>query len=413
MTQKLGRNRSWAFAVGGGLAAVCISVAGISFGLAAPQDQPASNAPANEQPTNPTAPKADVTPQPIQGVRNPFDEDLSPKSPTPSPGITSPAPLQGPDGAVPVPRGAPQGAAPQRAAPAEGPSGRMPAPNPFDSNTAPKSNNTDQTETPSEGNESRSSATYSPAEQNVNTGKELLKSGNYKEALQSFEEAQKIDPKEPTSYFYQGIVYRQLGRLDDAIDAFSTAADLTTDDLEALAETYLRRGIVWFYKGEYGIAWDDFDEAAINCADNDPRPDLWKGLAMARQNKWLDAVNSYADALHRNDHFGPAYTNRGLAYLMLNEPKKAVENFDQAVRQDPHNAANFVSRGVALARLGKHRDAADSYSQAIRLQPDYADAYFNRSVANRQLGDSQQAEKDRVKAKQLNPNVEKHSNRAG
>jgi tetratricopeptide (TPR) repeat protein len=196
-------------------------------------------------------------------------------------------------------------------------------------------------------------------------GIDVLKEGKYDQALQNFQEAEKADPKDPNAYFYEGIVYRQLGKYDAAIDAFSIAASLTTDDLEALAETYLRRGIVWFYKGEYGIAWDDFDEAAFNCADNDPRPDLWKGLARAKQNRWLQAVNSFAESLAHNDHFAPAYVNRGLAYLALNEPKKALEDFEQAIRQEPRNAAN----SGAFARSARQTGSRVCQTRPIMPSP--------------------------------------------
>jgi tetratricopeptide (TPR) repeat protein len=417
MTKKLAWPVSRRFTLGAALAAAVIGAGAISLTWATAQDQVRSNAPANEQPLNP--PRTNAAQQPIPGIHNPFDDEPTPRT-VPSPSITSPAPLQGPDGAMPqggVPQTAPRGAERENQMrernPSGAQSGRMPGMNPFDAGPGKP----DHVETPdmaAPGNDNaQPSATYSEAEEAVNAGRELLKTGKYEEAMQRFAEAQKLDPKEPTPYFYQGIVYRQLGRFDDAIDSFSIAASLTTDDLENLAETYLRRGIVWFYKGEYGIAWDDFDEAATNCADNDPRPDLWKGLAKAKQNRWLEAVNSFADSLARNDHFAPAYLNRGLAYMMLNEPKKAVDDFEQAIRQEPHNAASYVKRGVAQARLGKHREAADSYSHAIQLDPKNAEAYFNRSIAHRQLGDSQQADKDRTKAHELDANIEQRAKSAG
>ena len=290
--------------------------------------------------------------------------------------------MQGPDGAAPQ-SGRPQGGreenAPdrntrQRPEPSGAP-GRMPGTNPFD--TGPARSGENAANDRSSTQDSGESGTYSQAEQNVKMGIDMLKEGKYDQALQNFQEAEKADPKDPNAYFYEGIVYRQLGKYDEAIDAFSIAASLTTDDLEALAETYLRRGIVWFYKGEYGIAWDDFDEAAFNCADNDPRPDLWKGLARAKQNRWLQAVNSFAESLAHNDHFAPAYVNRGLAYLALNEPKKALEDFEQAIRQEPRNAASYAKRAMALERLGRSSEAADSYRQAARLDPSKAQAHPN------------------------------------
>jgi tetratricopeptide (TPR) repeat protein len=263
------------------------------------------------------------------------------------------------------------------------------------------------------GAEQSSDQTYTPAQQAVNAGRELLQKEKYEEALGHFDEALKIDPNEGAAYFYKGVAYRMMNRLDDAIDAFTSSIDLTTDDLDAQAENYIRRGIVWFYKGEYGIAWQDFDDALPFARENDPRPDFWKGVTLARQHRFLEAANSYAVALEHDDHYVPAFVNLGQTYLALDEPTKAVYCFDQAIRLDPHNATNFFKRGLAQAQADKLKEAVDSYTQAIRLDPNYAEAYFNRSVANRHLGDQEQADKDRDAAIKIKPDIEKQLTSAG
>jgi Tfp pilus assembly protein PilF len=246
----------------------------------------------------------------------------------------------------------------------------------------------------------------------IDKGKEFLKDAKYAEAEEQFEIAIKGDPQEALGWFLSGVANRMLEKYDDSIEAFTAAIDrLPEDDNKAVA--YLRRGIVWFNKGDYGIAWDDFDEAAGLLYDQDPLPELWKGLALARQNKWQPAVNCYAAALELNPKFVPAYVNRGLAYLALNEPIKAAADFNQAVRREPKSPDNYFKLGVAFARAGMLKEAAHAYSQAIRLKPDYAEALFNRSHVNDKLGDSKQAEKDRADAARINRESEKPKPSAG
>jgi tetratricopeptide (TPR) repeat protein len=156
----------------------------------------------------------------------------------------------------------------------------------------------------------------------------------------------------------------------------------------------------------------DFDEAST-VLSGDPQPELWKGLARARQGDWLAAVNHYSVALQYNDKLAPAWVNLGLAYIELNQPNKAVYCLDHAIRVEPHNAANYFKRGAALAQWGKMKEAADSYSQAIRLQPNFAEAYFNRARAYSELGQAQLAEKDRAQALRLNPNIDRQLTSAG
>src|SRR5262249_1126283 len=101
--------------------------------------------------------------------------------------------------------------------------------------------------------EQSSEQTYTPAQQPVRAGIELIQKEKYEESLAHFDEALKIDANEGAAYFYKGVAYRMLNRLDDAIDAFTKSIELTADDLDAQTENYLRRGIAWFYKGEYII----------------------------------------------------------------------------------------------------------------------------------------------------------------
>jgi tetratricopeptide (TPR) repeat protein len=256
-----------------------------------------------------------------------------------------------------------------------------------------------------------------PAAAQIIAARHLINDGKYDEAIKRLQVAIKLNPDATEledACFFLGSAYRMLNRYDDAIDAYSEAIHAKPDNPDP--ESYLRRGIVWFYKGEYGVAWDDFDDASriLNGTSGDePQPEFWKGLAKAKQNEWLDAINSYGEALRTDARFTPAYVNRGLAYLVINEPKKAIDDFDQAIRLDPKNAETYFKRGVAQGRDGRWQDAIDSYTQALRLNPKYAAAYFNRSIAYSRLGDQSRSQRDRAAATSLNPQIEHQLTSAG
>ena len=178
------------------------------------------------------------------------------------------------------------------------------------------------------------------------------------------------------AYFYLGVANRMLEHYDDAIDAFTTSLQLNPDD----PETYLRRGIVWFYKGEYSIAWNDFDESAAIIYD-DPRPEFWKGLTLARQGKWLDAVNTYAVAIRIDPRYVPAYVNRGLAYLVINEPLEGDCRFRSG---DSQRSAQCRKLFQAWNRIEPSRQMARSGRFVFRSDP--VGSKKCRSVLQSQLG---------------------------
>ncbi len=233
---------------------------------------------------------------------------------------------------------------------------------------------------------------------------ELLTADKFEEAIPLLESVTKQAPEEYQIWNALGVSYRMIGRYDDAITAFGKAlkhAPTIGDE----SMTYVRRGIVWFYKGETRIAIADFDQAASGTT-NDPRPEFWKGLVLAKQGQYRQAVTAYSNSLRLYGGYTNARNNRGLAYLAMGEINFAITDFDEVIRQTPDNASAYYKRGIALGRRGDFREAVDSYTQAIRLDPKFAPSYYNRGLLYRRLGNAQQADADLAKARALDPKVE-------
>ena len=150
-------------------------------------------------------------------------------------------------------------------------------------------------------------------------------------------------------------------------------------------ELFLRRGIAWFHLGLYGIALEDFEEAA-GLSYDDPRPELWRGLTLIEIDRPLEAINAYASAIRRDRTFMLGYLNRGLAYLATNEPHKAEFDFNQAIRQKPKDHRAWANRGVAQARQGRYREAVESYETALKISPNDKAVRQNLEAARRMTG---------------------------
>jgi tetratricopeptide (TPR) repeat protein len=239
---------------------------------------------------------------------------------------------------------------------------------------------------------------------------ELLASRKYADAIPLLESATRQVPQDAEYadeafkvWMTLGVAYRMTGRYDDAIDALTVAARnaLPAEDESA---AYLRRGIVWYYKGEPRVAVLDFEHAA-SASNNDPRPEFWKGLVLAKQGKYRQAITAYSSALRLYGGYTMARNNRGLAYLATGEVDFAVADFDEVIRQEPDNASAYYKRAIALGRRGDVREAVASYTDSIRLDGKFAPAYYNRGLLHRRLGNAQQADADLAKARELDPQV--------
>jgi tetratricopeptide (TPR) repeat protein len=236
---------------------------------------------------------------------------------------------------------------------------------------------------------------------------ELINAGKYTEAIPLLEALVKEWPTSYGAWNNLGTVYRRVGRYDDAIAVFGAMANAAANAnmSQEQSEAHLMRGISWFYKGEPRIAVAEFEQA-LAASIYDPRPEFWKGLSYAKQERYREAILAYSNSLRLYNGYTLARNNRGLAYLAIGELNFAVADFDEVIRQTPGDASAYHKRAIALARRGDISEAVVSYDQAIRLAPESAPSYYNRGLLHRRLGNAQQAEADLAKARQLNPQVE-------
>ena len=209
----------------------------------------------------------------------------------------------------------------------------------------------------------------------------LERQGKFKEARDMLLEVVKLEPNLMIAHLAMAVVQRRLGDFRGSVESCSKGIEI--DPLEP--ELFLRRGIAWFHLGLYGIALEDFEEAAGMSYD-DPRPELWRGLTLIELERPLEAINAYASAIRRDRGYMLAYLNRGLAYLAANEPGKAEFDFNQAIRQKPKDARAWANRGVAQARQGRYREAIESYETALGISPGDKTVRQNLEAARRMAG---------------------------
>ena len=81
--------------------------------------------------------------------------------------------------------------------------------------------------------------------------------GKYADALESFDEAVKINPDYTKAWYHEGFVLYSMGRFIDGIDSFDVAISLNPND----ANMYYARGFGQFNAGQYTDAIASYDRA--------------------------------------------------------------------------------------------------------------------------------------------------------
>jgi tetratricopeptide (TPR) repeat protein len=210
------------------------------------------------------------------------------------------------------------------------------------------------------------------------------------------------------AYHVLGLVYRDQGNLDDAIDSLELATHFSPENVEA----HLDLGTSLSRLGRYDAA-ERAIRQAINLAPDHAASWLcWGNLCKTRGALEqagdhyctairLDATLSaahlqYAFLLFKVGHYEESsiahlnalnafpdmaelHHNFGLLLLETGFPEEALARFDRALVLQPDSIATRTCIAHALRDLGRLEEALAVYDNVLAKQPQFGDAIANRS----------------------------------
>lgn len=150
----------------------------------------------------------------------------------------------------------------------------------------------------------------------IKKGRFLIRQNMYIEAINKFDKALAIDPKNVKAWNGKGDALRHLQRYDDANNAFDIAIDIDA----TYADVLKNKGLVLNDLGKFGKAIEYFDKALAI----DPK------------------------------HFG-ALRGKGSAFYKSGNYSEALKYFDKALAIDPHNLDASINKEDALRKLSNRQ----------------------------------------------------------
>ena len=138
----------------------------------------------------------------------------------------------------------------------------------------------------------------------------------------------------------------QSGQFEEALESFDRAIKLKPDILE----DYYNGGISLGYLGGYEEALASYDRVLKLQPDN---PIIWlsRGNLLNNLGRYEEAVASYDRALELQPDNHIAWNNRGHALDNLGRYEEAVASYDRAIELQPNNHITWMNRGVAVINL--------------------------------------------------------------
>ena len=199
--------------------------------------------------------------------------------------------------------------------------------------------------------------------------------GEYKEALNYFQEAVETSPEDTEAWFGLGNCYIGLEQPAEAIAAYRQVIRTDPDN----ANAYYNLGHYYRQLGRYEEAVTTFQDAlAANPKHILSRFEM--GETLGEMGRPEEEKQVYNDLIARSPKFFPAYFRLGLVCNRLGQFEEAIAAQRQVIELKPDFAPAYYAMGLVYANLGDYRQEANAYREAIRIDPNFVQAHFNMGL---------------------------------
>ncbi|MGJ5676490.1 MAG: protein kinase domain-containing protein [Nostochopsis sp.] len=240
----------------------------------------------------------------------------------------------------------------------------------------------------------------------INKGKVLYKQQSYKEALDIYEEALKIDDNNPEALSGKSLSLLATGKKQEALQYLDHLKQIRPDDPRIWQEI----GFAIEQSQGKQAAKEYFQEALSTYDDilrfKNNNPIYWtdRGSILLKLNRPQDALDSYEKALNIDNNFYEALIGKGNALNLLGKPSEALFAFTQASKVRPQDYLVWFNQGILLTQtLRNHEEAIKAFEQTIALKEDFHPAWVGKALALLELKRYQEALLAIDKAKILQP----------
>jgi protein O-GlcNAc transferase len=222
--------------------------------------------------------------------------------------------------------------------------------------------------------------------------------GKLKEAMIADQKALEISPNDAEAHSNLGVTLQGLSRLEEAVVSFKSAIAIKPNYAEAhsnLAITMKELGRLDDAEASYKRAVQikpDFADAHMNL-----------GITLQALGRLKDAEKSYNKAIAIKPNYAIAYNNLGTILKAHGRLEEAEASFKKAIAIKADYAEAYSNLGVTMQELFRLQDAKIILKKAIAINPDYAEAHYNLGITLKELGRLEDAEESYKKAIAIKP----------
>ena len=165
-----------------------------------------------------------------------------------------------------------------------------------------------------------------------NRFRSLKQQGNYSKALEDVNKLIELRHDESSYYFERSKIFRKLGKYNNAFDDIKVALSIKENEIY-----YAEIGHLYLDVGRLEDALDAYDRT-LELNSNNIDALINKGLVLLNSDKYQEAIEilNKAQSIAPNNEL--IYLNRGLTYKLMGNTVKAIEDFDKTLNLNPSNS---------------------------------------------------------------------------
>ena len=200
-------------------------------------------------------------------------------------------------------------------------------------------------------------------------------------------------------YLQRGIEAHKEHKLDEAIKHYTKSIQLKSDN-PIVSRAYSRRGNAYDGKGQYDLAFKDYNKA-IELNPDDADAYFYRGFIYELKRNSEEAIKDYDKAIELKPDHVDAYIYR--AGVANRDSELVIKDYSKAIELNPNFAYAYRNRGRIYEKRGEVDLAIKDYNKAIDLNSDSALDYSHRARAYRDNNETDLAIEDYSRSIYLNP----------